>query len=95
MPICNNSADTTALEYKGGITVIETIHAYYNGSVFVPLAPVKVKLNQPVLITVFEAANTKTGGKRYVEFFGALSTENYSEIIEALKDTERLDLDEW
>jgi len=37
---------------KGGLTAMEAIQAYYNGSVFVPLAPVKAKLNQQALITI-------------------------------------------
>jgi len=74
---------------------METIQAYYNGSVFVPLVPVNVKLNQPVLITVLETVNAKVEGNHYIEFFGALSAENYLEITEALKDTEKVDLNEW
>jgi hypothetical protein len=74
---------------------MEAIQAYYNGSVFVPLTPVKAKLNQPALITILEAANTKECGNLDVELFGALSAESYSEIIEALKDTERVDMNEW
>jgi len=74
---------------------METIQAYYNGSVFVPLAPVKVKLNQPVLVTILETVNSKVGGNSFAQFFGALSTENYTEIIEALKDTEKVDANEW
>jgi hypothetical protein len=72
---------------------VETIQAYYNGSVFVPLAPVKVALNQPALITLLD--NAKAVGNRYDEFFGALSAESYLEITEALKDTEKVDVNEW
>jgi hypothetical protein len=71
------------------------IQAYYNGSVFVPLAPVKAKLNQPAIVTILETANTKPGGNRYIEFFGALSAESCSEITEALQGTERVDINEW
>jgi len=74
---------------------MDAIQAYYNGSVFVPLTPVKAKINQTALVTILETENTDTGGNRYYEFFGSLSSENYSEIIEALKDTERVDIDEW
>jgi predicted DNA-binding antitoxin AbrB/MazE fold protein len=74
---------------------METIQAYYNNGVFIPLAPVKAEQNQSALITILESANTKTGGNHYAEFFGSLSTESYSEIIEALKDTEKVDLNEW
>ena len=74
---------------------MEAIRAYYDGSVFVPLAPVKAKLNQQALVTILEAVNTEARGNRYFEFFGALSDESYSEIIEALKDTEKVGADEW
>jgi len=74
---------------------MESIQAYYNGSVFVPITPVKAKLNQPALITILETPNTKSGDNSYVEFFGALSAESYSEIIDALNDTERVDVSEW
>ena len=74
---------------------MDAIQAYYNGSVFVPLTPVKAHLNQPALITILEVANTNPDKKRISQFFGALSAESYSEILEALKDTERIDIDEW
>ena len=78
-----------------GVVAMDVIQAYYNGSVFVPLAPVKVRLNQPALITIIETADAKTDGSSYAAFFGALSAESYSEITEALKDTERVDANEW
>ena len=74
---------------------MDTIQAYYNGSVFVPLVSVKARLNQPAVITILDTANTKVSGSRYTEFFGTLSAESYSEITEALKDTERVDINEW
>ena len=74
---------------------MDAIQAYYDGSVFVPLAPVKARLNQPAIVTILDAANTKASASRYIEFFGTLSAESYSEIIEALKDTERVDINEW
>ena len=33
--------------------------------------------------------------KPYEKYFGPLSLESYEEIVEALKDTERVDIDEW
>ena len=74
---------------------METIQAYYNGRVFVPLAPVNVKINQPAIITIMEASNTKTNDKSYIEFFGAMDAESYREIMGALKDTEMVDVNEW
>ena len=74
---------------------MDTIQAYYNGSVFIPIAPVKAQLNQPALITILEDANVTINSNCLLDFFGALSAESYSEIIEALKDTERVDVNEW
>ena len=74
---------------------MDAIQAYYDGSVFVPLAPVKAKLNQPALITILESASSNLDVNHYARFFGALPAESYSEIIEALNDTERVDVNEW
>ena len=74
---------------------MDTIQAYYNGSAFVPLVPVNVELNQRALVTILDVADSSADGCRYTEFFGALSAESYSEIMEALKDTERVDVNEW
>jgi predicted DNA-binding antitoxin AbrB/MazE fold protein len=73
---------------------METIEAYYDGSVFVPLAPVKAKQNQHVVVTFVEPK--KREAKNDIDsLFGVLSRESYEEIMEALKDTERIDVDEW
>ena len=74
---------------------MEAIQAYYDGSVFVPTTPVKAKLNQLALITIIETANTDKSNNNYTAFFGALSADGYLEITEALKDTEKVDTDEW
>jgi len=74
---------------------VNAIQAYYNGSVFVPVSPVNVKLNQPALITIVESENSKPSSNGYVELFGAMSADDYLEIIEALKDTEKVDANEW
>jgi len=81
--------------FQGGGIAMDTIQAYYNGSVFVPITPVKAQLNQPALVTILEDANVTINCNRLLDFFGALSAESYSEIIEALKDTERVDVNEW
>ena len=74
---------------------MDAIQVYYNGSVFVPLVPVKARINQPAIVTILDTANTISSDNRYIEFFGSLSAESYSEITEALKDTERVDMNEW
>ena len=75
--------------------IMEAIQAYYDGNVFVPVTPVKAKKNQPAIITIINTVNVKSNTKNYIKLFGALSPESYSEIVEALKDTERVDIDEW
>lgn len=67
---------------------METIQAYYDGHVFIPLTPVRAVLNQPALVTVLEFTKIN-------HFFGALSEESYLEFEEALKDCERVDASDW
>ena len=74
---------------------MEAIQAYYNGTVFVPMTPVKVKLNQTAIITILDTTRVKQKENRYSKFFGALSSESALEFEEALKDTEKVDKDEW
>jgi predicted DNA-binding antitoxin AbrB/MazE fold protein len=38
---------------------METVRAYYDGNVFVPLSPVSVKLNQRVIITMLDEISSK------------------------------------
>ena len=71
------------------------IQAYYNGSVFVPLAPVNAQLNQLAFITIPEVANTDSDNKCLSQYFGVLSADSYSEILDALEYTEKVDIDEW
>jgi hypothetical protein len=74
---------------------METIQAYFDGNVFVPITPVKAKLNQLALIIIQETANKKAGDNQLNNLFGTLSFENYSEILEVLKDTEKVDVNDW
>ncbi|MCL1819930.1 MAG: hypothetical protein FWG36_04655 [Oscillospiraceae bacterium] len=74
---------------------MDAIQAYYDGSVFVPVSPVKVKLNQPALITIIEAEKSKANRYNHIELFGKLSADSYLEIAEALKETEKVDINEW
>jgi len=74
---------------------MSTIQAYYNGSVFVPLTPVKAQLNQQALIIIVEINSENAERKNLGALFGALSSESYLEMREALRDTERVDINEW
>ena len=75
--------------------LMEAIQAYYDGNAFVPVTPVKVKVNQPAIITVINTSCDKSDSKNYINLFGALSPDSYKELVEILKDTERVDIDEW
>ena len=48
-------------------------------------------LKQPALITILDDTDKGADNRHYIELFGALSAESYYEILEALKDTERVD----
>jgi len=75
---------------------METVKAYYDGSVFVPLMPVNARVNQGAVITfVDEIVPKRVAGKSHMKFFKSLSEEDYGELAEILKDTEKVDLNEW
>ena len=74
---------------------MEVVQAYFDGNVFVPLVPVKAKVNQSAIITIMDNANADHINNRCSEFFGVLSAESYEEIMEALNDTEAVDENEW
>ena len=74
---------------------MDKIKAYYDGSVFVPLGPVNAKPNQQAIVTILGEVGVINGGEGHSAFFGALTHESYIEIMNALKDTERVDEDEW
>ena len=72
---------------------MNAVRAYYDGNVFVPVEPVLAQRNQSAIITILNEITKEE--KPYMKFFGCLSDESYNEIMEALKDTERIDEDEW
>jgi len=72
------------------------LKGYYNGKEFVPLDKVDIKPNQRVIITVLdEYINEDKTEKSYKKYVGKLSSESYNEIKEALKETEKVDVNEW
>ena len=75
------------------VSQLIAVKAYYDGSVFIPIEPVKAKRNQSTIITIFDE-NKIIENKPHLKFIGALSQESYEEIGKALADTERVD-DEW
>jgi hypothetical protein len=72
------------------------LNGYFNGKEFVPLDKVDVKPNQRVIITVLdEYIEERKPEKSYKKYVGKLSTESLNEINEALKETEKVDVNEW
>jgi len=69
------------------------VKAYYDGSVFVPVEPVKARRNQPAIITILD--DGKVVEKPHYRFIGVLSQESYEEICSSLEDTQKVDANEW
>ena len=70
------------------------VKAYYNGVAFVPYNPISVKLNQNAIVTILDESEFRPG-KPFEKYIGKLSNEDYTEITEALLETQRIDADEW
>ena len=71
------------------------VKAYYNGTVFVPLAPINARQNQSAIITILDDITPNTTGKSFEKYVGKLSCESFEEITEALLETQRVDKNEW
>ena len=69
--------------------------AVFDGKVFIPLTPVKVKKDQEVFVTIIDDQKDNCANKPYLRYAGALSQEDFNEITEILKDTEIVYADEW
>lgn len=68
--------------------------AIFDGSVFVPMAPIKAKKNDVAVFMLIDGTDDHVD-KPYLHFAGSLPDEDYQEITEILKDTERIDADGW
>lgn len=80
----------------GGEIIMLALKGYYDGKEFVPLEKVNLKPNQKVIITVLdEYINLESDNKPFKKYIGKLNTESYNEISEALKETEKVDSNEW
>jgi len=71
------------------------VKAFFDGQVFVPLTPIKVKKNQFAIVTVIDNSDYKQDTNAYLAFAGALSDEDYLELSTIQKDNERVDINEW
>ncbi|MDR0853169.1 MAG: hypothetical protein LBN34_02260 [Clostridiales Family XIII bacterium] len=72
---------------------MEAVNAYYNGHTFVPTKPIKVKKNQRAIVTILDET-IEQGKKSLLDFVGVLNQEDGANIMEAIKDAERID-NEW
>lgn len=76
---------------------MQALKGYYDGRYFKAIDKVNIKKNQKVIITVLEEFIDEGNNqdKAYKKYIGKLSDENYSEIVEAIKDCEKVDENEW
>jgi hypothetical protein len=74
---------------------MRAVKAYYDGRAFVPLSPVAAIKNQSAIVTILDDDTDGNAGKAYLKFAGKLSDENYAEIADILKDTQKVDICEW
>ena len=70
---------------------MEAIQAYFDGNVFVPMAPVKLPINQKAVITVATEDTTNKPKKSLIDFFGILDKESYHDFMSALDESRKID----
>ena len=73
---------------------MQALHGYYNGKEFVPLEKVNIKPNQKVIITILDEYVSREV-KPFKKYIGKLNAASFQEISGALKETEKVDLNEW
>jgi len=76
------------------------VKGYYDGKEFKALENIKLNKNQKVIITVLDEYIedkdiSSIKEKPHKKFLGIWKGNNLKEIEEALKDTEKVDTDEW
>jgi len=73
------------------------LKGYFNGKDFIPLENVQIKRNQKVIITVLDefVSDSESVEKPYKKYVGKLSNEDFNELQEILKETEKIDKNEW
>jgi hypothetical protein len=79
---------------------MQTVKAYYDGNVFVPIDRITAPINQMAIVTLIgDVPETKTkrqsSEKSCLRYAGVLSDESYAEIKAILQDTERTDINDW
>jgi hypothetical protein len=76
---------------------MQAIRGYYNGKEIISLEKVSLKPNQKIIITVLDEYLdvNPIQPKPYKKFVGKLNTQSFQEISSALKETEKVDYNEW
>ncbi|MDR0445063.1 MAG: hypothetical protein LBG98_02140 [Puniceicoccales bacterium] len=74
---------------------MQTVKAYFDGNVFVPVEHIQATKNQKAVVMLLDDIPQSNTGKTYLRYAGALSDESYSEIEAILQDTRRVDINEW
>ncbi len=73
---------------------MQALRGYYDGKEIVPLEKISIKPNQKVIITILDEY-VSSEAKPYKKYIGKLNAASFQEISEALKETEKVDLNEW
>ena len=73
---------------------MQALRGYYNGKEFVPMEKVNIKPNQKVIITILDEYISDES-KPFKKYVGKLDKASFQEMIEALKETEKVDFNEW
>jgi hypothetical protein len=81
----------------GEVEKMQALRGYFDGKEFIPLEKVNIKANQKVIITVLdEYINAgPVEEKPYKKYVGKLNDFSFKEVTQALKETEKVDSDEW
>jgi hypothetical protein len=74
---------------------MESVRAYYDGHAFIPIKPIRVKKNQSAIVTILDERPVNRTKSALLALAGSFTEQDYEQITEALKDTERVDIDEW
>lgn len=73
------------------------LKGYFNGKEFILDGKATIKANQKVIITVLDEYRNlnEKEEKAFKRFVGRLNSECMFEVNEALKETEKVDVNEW
>jgi hypothetical protein len=79
---------------------MQTIKAYFDGDVFIPIDQIRAAVNQRAIVTLIDDApenkiKSRQPEKSYMRYAGALSDDSRAEIEAVLRDTECVDINEW